>query len=488
MLDEIDWQETTDAIRLRFGRTRNHPQTKIMCRTGAVFGFDDLRRCSLETARVVIVNGDSDFDAVRAVIACTHLLKSSHEESLPYLVSVIRDDENIAESSVAIENAGMTGVLEYLPLGETLARIMVHTSRQPGLSDVFTELFNYEDDEFYIVDDDVGFPRLYGRSIAEINLMLKASFAIGTYSASNGVTIAPPNTVVFNEGDSLIVAKEDDDPLVVAEEPAHVSVAPVNCEPDARPVSVLVIGARPMLDAVLVEYANYLHAGSSVHIADSSERMVGAVGEVTRGLLEGEGVTVRTHELDVAKGSELNQLLDECDPDSVVVLVDHDAVDLDADDERTVRILVYLREYRHKNGKDFSITSEIHQALNKDLVSITGPDDFIIGAHIAALLMAQISERREMATVFRELLSSEGFEIYLKRASRYVPMGQVMDLHTVSQAVADKDEIFIGLRRKRQRGYEAAEVNPSKYVADMQTPRKYKFTEDDYFVVLAGVD
>ena len=488
ILDETDWQEMTDAIRLRFGRASSHPQTKIMCRTGAIFGFDDLRRCSIETSRVVIVNGDNDFENVRAIIACSHLLGESGEERRPYLVSVIHDSENIAESSAAIENAGAAGVLEYLPLNETLARIMVHTSRKPGLSDVFTELFNYENDEFYIVDDDAGLPTLHGKSISEINLMLKASFAVGVCRATGEVVIDAPHSVVFNEGDSLIVAKEDDEPLVIADKPVAVHVEPVQSKSMAEGVNILVIGARPMLGAVLEEYAHYLHEGSTVHIADSAIALGEAMDDAMCGVFEGTGVSIVTHELDISKGIELNRLLVECAPDSVLVLVDHDAENLDKDDERTVRILVYLREYRRKSGKHFSITSEIHRALNKDLVSMTGPDDFIISAHIAALLMAQVSQRREMASVFRELLSSEGFEVYMRKASRYVCLGRPLDLHTVSWAVADKGEVFIGFRIKRNGKYDVAEVNPSKYVSDMQTLRKYTFGEDDYFVVLAELN
>ena len=75
--------------------------------------------------------------------------------------------------------------------------------------------------------------------------------------------------------------------------------------------------------------------------------------------------------------------------------------------------------------------------------------------------------------------------MYLKPASRYVPIGQPIDLVSASEAVAEKDEIFIGMRQKIGGKHHQAEINPSKYVSDMQTLRQYTFGKDDSFVVLA---
>jgi len=122
---------------------------------------------------------------------------------------------------------------------------------------------------------------------------------------------------------------------------------------------------------------------------------------------------------------------------------------------------------------------------DKELAAATEPDDFIIGRQLSALLMAQIAKDRALASLFDILLSSEGFEVYMKPALRYVPLGQPIDLVSAGEAVADKDEVFIGMRRKIGDSYIQAEINPSKYVSDMQTLRQYVFGEGDYFVVLA---
>lgn len=484
VLGAEDSTAIADALRKRVGKAASHPMTKVICRTGSPYGFDDLRRCSIETSRAVIVNGASDFETVKAVMACSHILAEDKLDEFPYIVAVVHGGENMMEATIAAQNAGFAERLEFLSLNETLARIMVHTSRQPGLSNVFTELFNYAGNELYLIADDPCFPKLHGRSIEEVNRMLKAAFAVGKRSAGGRVEIGAPFAVRFDEGDSLIVVQEDDDELVIADEPAPVAEFAPGTVIGEEVVNALVLGVRPILDAVLAEYAEYLHRGSTVHVAGQAPGLMPPVGESTLAALEAEGVRVQYHSTDIDSRSTLGALLEECQPDCVIVLADHDA-DPEADDERTIRRLIYLREFRTTAKRPFSITSEIRNGLNKELVEATGPDDFIVSSHISALLMAQISQQREIAEVFNDLLTSNGYEVYMKRAAWYVKPGSPVDLVTASRAVAERGEVFIGIRQMRNGAYAPAEINPSKYVSDMQTLRKYTFGEQDYFVVLA---
>lgn len=162
VLGSIDRSQMASALQRRFGRPSSHPKTKIICRTGSIYAFSDLKRCAIRTSRAVIVNASTDFESVKAIMACSHILDEDPSNSSPYIVAVIHGQESIAESRVAGRSRNATDRLELLSLDEVLARIMVHTSRQPGLSDVFTELFNYANDEFYIFDGDRSFEMLHG--------------------------------------------------------------------------------------------------------------------------------------------------------------------------------------------------------------------------------------------------------------------------------------------------------------------------------------
>ena len=125
------------------------------------------------------------------------------------------------------------------------------------------------------------------------------------------------------------------------------------------------------------------------------------------------------------------------------------------------------------------------QDKNKELAVATGSDDYIISRQISALLMSQISQNKEMALLFDSLLSSVGYEIYMKPAKWYLPLNEPIDLINAGQMVAKRGEILIGLHQKDSDHYKMADINPVKYDAETKALKTYVLDEDDYIVVLS---
>lgn len=486
ILGDVEQKSMIEQIQKRVGWQKRTSKTRIVCRTGSIYDFDDLQSCSIETSHSVIINAANDFEAIKAIMACSHILNNSFDEieKAPFLISIIQSDENLSEARLAAAPS-VRDRLIVLALNEIIARIMVHTSRQPGLSDVFTELFNFTDSELYIVNDDSSFQKLYGKNIADINQIIRDGFAVGVKKSNGNIVIESPITTVFEEGDSLIVVEEDDDPLQLSSLNESNFVVPrIQAEPTEK-TNVLIYGVEPVLDAVLMEYSNYLPAGSAIHVVDSSGRFDVVVTDGTREKLSEKEINLTISDTDIKHKRQVNKLLDAFEPDCVLVLADEEAVNHDTEDERVMRILIYLHEYRSRTGKQFSITCEMLQSRNKELASATEPDDFIISRQFSALMMAQISYNKDMATLFESLLSSTGFEIYMKPAHWYLPMNEPLDLFSVSKIVAECGETFMGIRQKVNGYYQLADINPVKYNTN-STLKEYSFTKDDYLVVLAG--
>jgi len=486
VLGEIDQSKMIEQIQKNNVWPNRNSKTRIVCRTGSIYNFDDLKRCSIETCQSVIINAENDFEAIKSIMACSYILKDvvASDDEPPFLVSIIQDEENIIEARLAV--AGQTkDLLVVLSLNDVLARIMVHTSRQPGLSDVFTELFNFSGSELYIMYNDPSYPSLHGKTIAEINQMLQDSFAIGIQKKDETIVIEDPKTVFFESGDSLVVIKEDDDPLKVAAHSVRSVKVPDVSVVQEENVKVLIIGAETVLDDVLQEYSRYLPSGSSICVVDRDDNFYSIVTDATLGRLQINNINITVESNESSKKKHINKLLNDFHPDCVLVLAKDDAADPDAEDEFIMRTLVYLREYRNRTASHFSITCEMLLSQNKELATVTGPDDFIISRQFSALMMSQIAYNQNMAPLFEKILSNNGFEIYMKPASWYLPLEESLDLITVCQAVAEKGEIFIGIRQKQNGHYQIADINPIKYNSSMRSLKEYVFSEDDYFVVLA---
>jgi hypothetical protein len=65
---------------------------------------------------------------------------------------------------------------------------------------------------------------------------------------------------------------------------------------------------------------------------------------------------------------------------------------------------------------------------------------------LTSLMLAQLSENRELGIVFRNLFTAEGSELYLKPASDYVALGEAVTFYTVAEAAARRSEVALGYR------------------------------------------
>ena len=99
----------------------------------------------------------------------------------------------------------------------------------------------------------------------------------------------------------------------------------------------------------------------------------------------------------------------------IVILNDHDADEEEADLE-AIFLLLHLRDLRERFGLQYNITTEMRRENNQNLVSSAYGTDFIVASSMSALLLAQLAESPELLDVFREMLSNEGNELFLKNA------------------------------------------------------------------------
>ena len=97
----------------------------------------------------------------------------------------------------------------------------------------------------------------------------------------------------------------------------------------------------------------------------------------------------------------------------IVVLNDHDKDPEEADME-SIFLLLNLRDIRKRFNLDFNITVEMQQEHNQKLVSRGDHTDFLVVSNMSSLILAQLAESPELIDVFREILSNEGNELYLK--------------------------------------------------------------------------
>jgi voltage-gated potassium channel Kch len=200
------------------------------------------------------------------------------------------------------------------------------------------------------------------------------------------------------------------------------------------------LGWNSRSPSVVRELREYLAEGSTVTIAADSGDGEGALaGFVSNGLALGfrHGDTTDRRTLETLEPGTY---------DSVIVSCSDDA-DPQHADARTLMTLLHLRDIASRDGAAFTIVSEMLDDRNRQLAQVTKVDDVIVSEKLVALMIAQISENRELAPVFEDLLGAEGSEIYLKPAAQYVQTGRPVSFATILEASRRRGEVAIGYRR-----------------------------------------
>jgi hypothetical protein len=141
-----------------------------------------------------------------------------------------------------------------------------------------------------------------------------------------------------------------------------------------------------------------------------------------------------------------------------------------------------LRDISRKENINFSLISEMQDIKNRALAEIAQVNDFIVSNRLLSLLMTQISENKSLNLVFADLFNSEGSEIYLKEAAKYVNITESVNYCTVVEAAARHGEVAIGYKiLKKEKSAEenyGIHVNPSK-------SEMISFSANDSIIVIA---
>jgi hypothetical protein len=143
---------------------------------------------------------------------------------------------------------------------QLLGRLMIQCARQPGLSAVWECLLGFDGAEFYLKTWDEA---LAGLSFLEASFLFQDAVPLGVRKKSDGILhLNPPNDLIFEVGDELLVLAEDDDTYEPMEEdcmPVLHSKGPIRSPKAQTPERVLFIGWRRDMDALLQALNGYAY-------------------------------------------------------------------------------------------------------------------------------------------------------------------------------------------------------------------------------------
>ncbi|QPC92672.1 hypothetical protein [Mesorhizobium sp. INR15] len=471
VMANMDKVEMEDEIAAKVGKLGN---TRIICRSGDPTDLYDLAIVNPQTSRSIIVlspdGDDPDSQVIKSVLA---LVNDPSRRTDPYNIAAeIRDGKN-ADVARVVGGAEVQLVLA----DQLISRIVVHSSRQSGLSGVYSELLDFDGCEIYTTEQS----DLVGRTFGEAVMAYEHCALIGLCDSNGRVSLNPPSDQLIGKGSRAIIIAEDDAAIKLGSaKVAFDSAAIVSQQPiEAKPERTLILGWNRRGPIITYELSRYVAPGSTLTIAADTPGLEREVAELP---VAGDNLSVSCRITDTSSSTALASL-NVPSYDHVLVLGYSETMAAQPADTRTLVTLLHLRKIADDAGLHISIVSEMIDVRNRELAAVTKADDFVVSNRLVSLMLAQASENQYLAAIFDELLDEKGSEIYMRPVAGYVAIDKPLTFWTIAESARLRGEIAIGYRRIRagdadQRALGGVTVNPLKSEALTYLP-------EDRIIVLA---
>ncbi|MDX3978248.1 CASTOR/POLLUX-related putative ion channel [Shinella sp.] len=448
--------------------------TRIICRNGDPTDLYDVNIVNPQASRSIIVLApESDYADSQVIKTVLALVNDPERRKEPYRIAAeIRDAKN-AEVARIVGGSELQLVLA----DELISRIVVSSSRQAGLSAVYTELLDFDGSEIYAVEQ----PALTGKSFGNAVMAYDTSTLIGICDTDGVVHLNPPTNRIMLPGERAILIAEDDATIKLRTAEFEVDreiVRPrVNREPG--PERTLLLGWNRRGPIITQELSRYVAPGSELMIAADTPEFEADVAKLQ---FIKENLSVRCTVIDTSNRAALDAL-DVPSYDHVLVLGYSDHMAAQPADTATLVTLLQLRKIADAANQHIGIVSEMIDVRNRNLAAVTRADDFVVSNKLVSLMLAQASENELMAQIFDELLDEDGSEIYMRPVTDYIAIDRPVNFYTVNLAALIRGEVALGYSHAKRAGHDPRNmggvvVNPAK-------SEKVTFDPSDRLIILS---
>jgi ion channel POLLUX/CASTOR len=411
-----------------------------------------------------------DSYVIKTILA---IVNNPNRRPQPYhIVTQIESEHNLDVVSMI----GVADEVQTILIGDQIARIVAQTSRQSGLSVVYTELLNFTGSEIYFQSE----PQLTGMTYREALMAYDDSCVIGMNFAAGGLALNPLMDTRISARDKIIVISQDDDRVNLSGLPG-VPLSPESILPgpsiqSLTPEKGLILGWNSKAPVIIKELENYVAPGSELLVVSEQEISEDIKTACTK--CQNQRVTFRFGD------ASDRRVLDQLDVASFqhIIVLAYEKMDEQSADAETMVTLLHLRYITEKLGRRSDIVSEMLDLRNRRLAEVAKVDDFIVSDHLISLMLAQFSENGALSHVFSELFDAVGPELYFKPVNDYIDVSQPVTFYTLVEAACRRGETAVGYRIQ-------SEMNDAARSYGVYTnPKKsalVSFSADDKVLVLA---
>lgn len=422
---------------------------EVICRNGDITSTNDLRCCSIEKANLVIINALNDNRRIKAILAVL-CLEKEYPEFKARIVACVTDEKHLLP-----QNKMGNKKIIMMKTDDVMARIVAHTSTEPGLSVAFKELLNFEQNEFYFEKE----LKLIGKTVMETAACLDKASLVGI--RRNGKTILNPGKdMVIDLNDDLVFYEQCKESYEISDDNSKDIMEREYKEirNDIRG-DVFIVGYNRLLDTILNELpADVKDITIVTDKKDEIKELIKKHKKRNISLYKGD------FEKDLAKVA--------AKAEHFVLLTDRE-IDKEDADINNILLLLKLMNLKELHDYPYNLTVELNMENSYNVAMKNDKIDYIVGSNIASLLLAQISENPDLKEILEELLSKKGNELFSKSIRCFnLEAGHDYSYGALKQIILSYNYTLLGYS------------NEGKTILNPKSAERVIFDEDDRLFVL----
>jgi voltage-gated potassium channel Kch len=436
VMGEEDKVSMVEAIKEKIPREY---KTRIVCRNGSPIDQTSLNLLNLTSSKsIIVVSPLSDDPDSEVIKTCLAIIRNPYREDKTFhIVAELREKKNLSVAKIVGGDEVVWVLSENI-----ISKMIAQTCYQPGLSTIFTDLMDFAGDEVYFYSH----PSLIGRSFGETLHLFEKRAVLGLWKYNGAPNLNPPMETIIAKEDKIFLLDEDDNQIILSPFKTELinfeKIRNIKSETDA-PENILIIGWNSRANQLLREMDHYLPIESNIRIFVNQSLVKDSdiIKELKLLNVDVNVVYGITTDRELLSGLELNIF------NHIILLSYSDRLSQQAADAKTLITLLHLRDIASNDeGCHYSILTEMLDVKNLELAEVTKADDFIISDRFISLLLSQISERKELSSVFEEIFNNRGSEIYLKPAQNFVELNKKVNFYTIVESARIRNEVAIGYR------------------------------------------
>ena len=454
----------------------------VLTRSGSPKELSNIDRACAGTARRIIVlpptdSSDDDDDAADGVSEATGLalaLQRGLTKAQDKRASVVVNAPSGYTAEVATDQVdGFRSYAEVYP-EDFISRILAQCSVQPGLSHVYAELLLQGAGHEIYTEPLARHRSMHGTSFGDASRRFGKAIPIGIVRAPvGGGDIGGDEQVLLSPADDELLQPTDSVVLIANSrgdtKPGRMRAKPRMPKPAAddegattaakplseAPPKILFLNLDPSMNNMLAQIDEVAPKGSSITLFCPHEALPDNLPRMRR-------ASLKHIEGDPTSPSELQDLGVQ-KYDAVICL--QPGKGSESDDSKLLISLLALEQAARAEGAETPrVVGELHSPSMRELIDSRWSDnkwDFVLPNDLSAGILVQFALQPELKSIYTELLSPEGKELFFRPAYLYSSHSDKrgVTFEQLSVGARERGEVAVGVHLA---GEQRPMINPPR--------------------------